>query len=535
MQTIDTRSGDEAAERSRADRWRRPGRPRDRHRPRPPRRPVDPRRAPPDDLDLPAGDRRQHALDGDLPGLGPRRGRPARRLAGDPADGGRQAASTTARRWRRRSGFPSEDDTRPVSPTTAAVSPQDHLEPVLLDHYRELGGEAWFSTELVSFAQDCRRRARDDPRPRHRGVADDPRRLPRRRRRPSQRGPGPARDRDAGPAGSRPVLQHAVPGRPLRRPRRDAATGCTRSTGDGPPRVLVPSGTDDRYVLAIPLPPGVDEADGRGDVPARAVRRADPRGHRPAGARRRAPRDEPRSRSRPRSRALARRAGLPRRRRRPPDDAARRPRDEHRDRRRVRPRRGSSRSWPAASPIRRCSTRTRPSAGRSAGATSRCRWCRRAAARTTAWPRTSGRSSRRRRSRSRPTAAPGRGRRTPGSTWTARAISTLDLFGRGLVLLAAGSGGGVADGGRLRSRVDAPGLSLAVRSRRAATADPDGTFAAAYGLEDGGAVTGPARRRSSPGGRSIAGRSGAPRWRPQSHRAGSQRGSDRSPKERRLR
>ena len=40
-------------------------------------------------------------------------------------------------------------------PRRAAVSPQDHLEPVLLDHYRSLGlGEVRFSTELVAFDQD---------------------------------------------------------------------------------------------------------------------------------------------------------------------------------------------------------------------------------------------------------------------------------------------------------------------------------------------------------------------------------------------
>ena len=44
---------------------------------------------------------------------------------------------------------------RAVSPTIATVSPQDHLEPVLVDHYRSLDmGEIRFSTELVSFAQD---------------------------------------------------------------------------------------------------------------------------------------------------------------------------------------------------------------------------------------------------------------------------------------------------------------------------------------------------------------------------------------------
>ena len=52
-------------------------------------------------------------------------------------------------------GFPDEAETAAVSPTTAAVSPQDHLEPVLLEHFRSLGGEACFSTELVGFEQDA--------------------------------------------------------------------------------------------------------------------------------------------------------------------------------------------------------------------------------------------------------------------------------------------------------------------------------------------------------------------------------------------
>ena len=47
------------------------------------------------------------------------------------------------------SGFPDETQSHAVSPTHAAVSPQDHLEPVLLDQYRSLGGHACFSTELV--------------------------------------------------------------------------------------------------------------------------------------------------------------------------------------------------------------------------------------------------------------------------------------------------------------------------------------------------------------------------------------------------
>ncbi len=40
----------------------------------------------------------------------------------------------------------------------------------------------------------------------------------------------------------------------------DTVYGLYMLEGQGPPRVVVPSGVDDRFVLAIPLPPGMDEA-----------------------------------------------------------------------------------------------------------------------------------------------------------------------------------------------------------------------------------------------------------------------------------
>ena len=66
-------------------------------------------------------------------------------------------------------------------------------------------------------------------------------------------------------------------------------------------------------------------------------------------------------------------------------------------------------------------------------------------------------------------------------------VSTLDLFGRELVLLVAG------DGGALRAAAaallaDHAGLPLRVRSVGRWLRDADGTFASAYGLADGGAV-----------------------------------------------
>ena len=51
-------------------------------------------------------------------------------------------------------GFPTDEQALAVSPTRMALIPQDRLEPVLLDHARELGVEVRFGTELVSLEQD---------------------------------------------------------------------------------------------------------------------------------------------------------------------------------------------------------------------------------------------------------------------------------------------------------------------------------------------------------------------------------------------
>ena len=156
-------------------------------------------------------------------------------------------------------GFPSEAESAAVSPTTAAVSPQDHLEPVLLDHYRELGGQISFSTELVSFEQDGG------------GVCATVR----------DRETGETRDicadylvgADGHASAVRSTLGIAMQGPPdlgqffsmlFRADLSDVLGGRVYGLymleGEGPPRVLVPSGTDDRYVHAIPLPPGMDAA-----------------------------------------------------------------------------------------------------------------------------------------------------------------------------------------------------------------------------------------------------------------------------------
>jgi 2-polyprenyl-6-methoxyphenol hydroxylase-like FAD-dependent oxidoreductase len=51
-------------------------------------------------------------------------------------------------------GFPTEDESRRVSPTSYAVVAQDEFEPVLLEHLGTFPAEVRFGTEIVSFHQD---------------------------------------------------------------------------------------------------------------------------------------------------------------------------------------------------------------------------------------------------------------------------------------------------------------------------------------------------------------------------------------------
>ena len=117
---------------------------------RPRRRPGARRRAAPGHVDLPARHRRQHPDDGDLPLLGRRR----------PDPRGRAGACSRCARCRRRCGprsrracrsasRPTRAPCSPQSPSLPACVPQDHIEPVLLDHLRLLGGEVRFGVELV--------------------------------------------------------------------------------------------------------------------------------------------------------------------------------------------------------------------------------------------------------------------------------------------------------------------------------------------------------------------------------------------------
>jgi putative polyketide hydroxylase len=158
-------------------------------------------------------------------------------------------------------GFPDAAVAAAVSPTTATVSPQDHLEPVLVDHFRSLGmGEIRFSTELVAIDQDAdgvtaRIRDRLDGRvatvrSRYLVGADGHRSTVRDALGIAMDGPD-----DLGQYLS--ILFRAD----LREVLGDTVYGLYMIGGKGgPPAVVVPSGADDRFVFALPLPPGMDAA-----------------------------------------------------------------------------------------------------------------------------------------------------------------------------------------------------------------------------------------------------------------------------------
>ena len=166
-------------------------------------------------------------------------------------------------------GFPDEAACLAVSPVAAAVSPQDHLEPVLVDHLRSLGGEVRFSTDLIAFEQDADRVCATI-RDRESGMvsnvcstflvgADGPRSEVREGLGITMEGPD-----DLGRYLSL-----------LFRADLSDVLGDTRyglylvgEPGPGrPPIVVVPSGADDRYVVGIPLPAGMDDAAVAGAFP----------------------------------------------------------------------------------------------------------------------------------------------------------------------------------------------------------------------------------------------------------------------------
>jgi 2-polyprenyl-6-methoxyphenol hydroxylase-like FAD-dependent oxidoreductase len=160
-------------------------------------------------------------------------------------------------------GFPDPEVALAVSPTTGTVSPQDHLEPVLVDHLRSLGGEIRFSTELVSFEQDSdgvtatlhdrERDARSSVRTAYVVGADGHRSTVRSSLGIAMEGPD-----DLGRFLS--ILFRADLSDVIGETRYGLYTLPGPIGPAGPPMVVVPSGVDDRFVLGVPLPPGIDEA-----------------------------------------------------------------------------------------------------------------------------------------------------------------------------------------------------------------------------------------------------------------------------------
>ena len=211
-----------ASRRAGADRRRGTGRPGHGHRARAARRRFDAHRAPSVDLDLPAGDRRQHPVDGDLPRAGAST-MPSAAAAGASSRGWRSPpASTTRRRWRARSASRTRPTARP-----SARRPRRSAR-------RTTSSRCSSSTTASSAAKSpSRRSSSTSSRTR---TASGPRSATcvsgetseircdyivgadgHRSRVRSTLG-----HRDAGPRRSRPVRQHPVPGRPLRGPRREA-------------------------------------------------------------------------------------------------------------------------------------------------------------------------------------------------------------------------------------------------------------------------------------------------------------------------
>ena len=159
-------------------------------------------------------------------------------------------------------GFPDDAESAAVSPVTATVSPQDHLEPVLVEHLRSLGGEVRFSTELVGFDQDAHG-VTAHLRDRTTGLES----TMRAGYLVGADGHGSEVRRGLGIAMEGPdelerylsILFRADLSDVLG-DRRYGLYLVGEPGAGGPPTIVAPSGADDRYVLAVPVPPGMDEA-----------------------------------------------------------------------------------------------------------------------------------------------------------------------------------------------------------------------------------------------------------------------------------
>ena len=229
-------------------------------------------------------------------------------------------------------GIPTREQAALLSPTAPACVPQDHLEPVLLEHLRSLAGtRVHLHSEVVEvrgLPEGVEVVLRDIPsgdvrtvRARYLVAADGARSAIRSGLGIAMRGPdglGPRRHGDL-PGASVAARRRAPLRRLLRQPPHGAGT-------------FLPSGRGDRWHYGTWV-----ERDVHPRATRRALRAADP-----SRRRRRRPGRLDRAHRRlqlrrPAGRPLPRRQRLPRRRRRPSRDPAGRHRDEHRDRQRARP------------------------------------------------------------------------------------------------------------------------------------------------------------------------------------------------------
>ena len=252
-----------------------------------------------------------------------------------------------------------------LSPTSRLFITQIGLEP-LLRHRAGARRRAPYATELVGFEQD------DDGvtaviRPRDGGAEETVRaRLPGRRRRRAQPGPGALRHRPGRPRLVRRLRDHLLPGRHAARCSATATSASSTSTtpscsaSSGSPSPATPASSPssppragrqpEPHVARTWTPPAasqlVRKALGRAPTPRRDRHRAAL--DRGGGARR----------------AVPRRAGLPRRRRRARHAADRRVRRQHRRRGRAQPGVEAGHGARAARPAPACSTATTPSAAR---------------------------------------------------------------------------------------------------------------------------------------------------------------------------
>ena len=429
-----------------------------RHLARPARRGDDARRAPGRAVLAAPRDRGEPALDGAAAPRGASRTRSARARSTSSGAGGSRTP------WRRRRagsawpvGLPTREQAAVLSPTAPACVPQDHLEPVLLEHLRSLGGtRVHLHTEVVGVEdraegvevvlRDCASGDVRTVRARYLVAADGAHSRIRTALGIAMRGPDGlghvvtalfraplwavlGEHRYGIYSVGRPARRRAPSCPPAAATAGSTAPGCDAGGGPGATR---------RSASCAGSAPGA----GIGDLDVSIERTGAFTLRRPAG------------------RPLPRRERLPRRRRRPPRDPARRHRDEHRDPRRPRPglearlgaaRLGRARAArqlrgraaagrrPQRRPVRR--SRTAPCATPPTS----CTWTSAGASRTSgsapaagACPRSTSSAPGSRCSPG-PTAGPGRrgrpaGRRSPSAAWTPRARA-IGIRGRGALLV----------------------------------------------------------------------------------------------------